>query len=166
MLPDLPVIAPSEVVRQLAERDKPVLVDIRASSAFRESHIAGAIWSIRPRGAELAGSLPTGAEVVLVTDDPAAARAYALDFTEQGRTVRGLLSAPLSDWVSSGLPVESSPNGPTDADRIDFLFFVHDRHEGNLDSARRYLAWETGLVDSLDPDERAAFRIRADSSVE
>jgi rhodanese-related sulfurtransferase len=159
LLPDLPVIAPRDLVGQLAGRSRPVLVDLRASGAFRQGHVAGAIWSIRPRAADLAGSLPTGAQVVLVTDDAAAARAYALDLTEHGRAVCGLVSAPPSEWVSSGLLVEASPNEPTDAERIDFLFFVHDRHEGNLESARRYLAWETGLVDSLDADERAAFRI-------
>jgi hypothetical protein len=69
------------------------------------------------------------------------------------------VSAPSSAWASSGLAVETSPDDPPDAERIDFLFFVHDRHDGNLDAARRYLAWETGLVDQLDEDERASFRL-------
>jgi len=38
---------------------------------------------------------------------------------------------------------------------IDHLFFVHDRHDGNLDAARRYLEWETGLLDQLDDQERS-----------
>jgi hypothetical protein len=39
------------------------------------------------------------------------------------------------------------------------LFFVHDRHDGNLDSARRYLEWETGLIAQLDPEEQQSFRL-------
>jgi hypothetical protein len=39
------------------------------------------------------------------------------------------------------------------------LFFVHDRHDGNLESARRYLEWETGLIAQLDEQEHASFRL-------
>jgi len=53
----------------------------------------------------------------------------------------------------------ASPDDPSDADAIDFLDFVHDRHDGNLDSSRRYLDWETGLIAQLDADEHRAFRL-------
>jgi hypothetical protein len=36
---------------------------------------------------------------------------------------------------------------------------VHDRHDGNKEAARQYLAWETGLLGQLDPQERAGFLI-------
>ena len=58
-----------------------------------------------------------------------------------------------------GLPVQATPALPADADCIDYLFFVHDRHDGNKEAARRYLAWETGLVAQLDAQERSAFRL-------
>jgi hypothetical protein len=159
LLPDLPVVKPGELARGLAEGAARVIVDVRSSAAFRDGHVAGAIWSIRPRAAELARVLPADAEVVLVADDAAVGRAFALDLMEQGRSVAGLMCAPCSTWASVGLAVETSPDDPPDSERIDFLFFVHDRHDGNLDAARRYLAWETGLVASLDEDERAAYRI-------
>ena len=44
-----------------------------------------------------------------------------------------------------------------DADCIDFLFFTHGRHEGNAEAAAPYLAWEIGLVDQLDAQERGSF---------
>jgi hypothetical protein len=53
----------------------------------------------------------------------------------------------------------ATPADPADADCIDFLFFVHDRHEGNAAAARQYLAWETGLLDQLDPQERGMFQL-------
>jgi len=53
----------------------------------------------------------------------------------------------------------ASPEIPSDDDSIDRLLFVHDRHEGNLEAARRYLEWEIGLVGQLDADERANFRL-------
>jgi hypothetical protein len=65
----------------------------------------------------------------------------------------------LAAWQQAGLPVEATPDSPTDAECIDYLFFVHDRHDGNKEAARRYLAWETGLVPQLDAQELAAFRL-------
>ena len=63
----------------------------------------------------------------------------------------------------SGLPTVATARIPPDADRIDFLFFVHDRHEGNKAAMRGYLQWETGLLAQLDDEERASFRIPAAS---
>ena len=70
------------------------------------------------------------------------------------RTLAGGMTA----WTAAGLPVVATPGTPIDADCIDYLFFVHDRHDGNADAARRYIEWEQGLVDQLDDDERAIFR--------
>jgi hypothetical protein len=51
---------------------------------------------------------------------------------------------------------------PPDPDCIDFLFFVHDRHDGNKDAARRYLEWETGLIAQLDHDEMNLYSIQSE----
>ena len=51
----------------------------------------------------------------------------------------------------------ATPDQPADVDAIDYLFFVHDRHDGNLEAARGYLAWEIDLVAQLSAAERAAF---------
>jgi 3-mercaptopyruvate sulfurtransferase SseA len=72
-----------------------------------------------------------------------------------------LLEGGMAAWRAAGLPVEATPELPADGDCIDYLFFVHDRHDGNKEAARRYLAWETGLVAQLDAQERAAFRLPA-----
>ena len=54
----------------------------------------------------------------------------------------------------------SSENNPSDEEAIDYLFFVHDRHKGNLAAAQAYLDWETGLVEQLDAQERSVFQIK------
>jgi len=54
--------------------------------------------------------------------------------------------------------VIATPDDPPDAECIDYLFFTHDRHSGNLAAAQAYLDWETGLVAQLDAQERAALR--------
>jgi len=75
-----------------------------------------------------------------------------------------IAEAGLDTFNQAGYPLEASHASPPDSERIDYLFFVHDRHEGNLDAARAYLAWETGLIAQCAPDELQHFRIDAQSS--
>jgi hypothetical protein len=74
------------------------------------------------------------------------------------------LNIDLYEVAGSQFPKEletiSSPTLPADSDCIDFLFFVHDRHDGNKDAARRYLEWETSLIAQLDEDEINLYSIQ------
>ena len=79
---------------------------------------------------------------------------------------RGATDAPVlvlkggrEAWTAAGLPTEPSPESPNGADCIDFLFWVHDRHNGNEDSMRDYLAWEEQLPAQIEADGDAQFRI-------
>lgn len=64
-------------------------------------------------------------------------------------------------WQSAGLPEALHPEPLSPEACIDYLFFVHDRHEGNQDAAKAYLAWETGLIAQCATDELKVFRISA-----
>jgi rhodanese-related sulfurtransferase len=137
------------------------LIDLRPSMQFRAGHVPQARWSIRPRLA--ADAKGETRQIVLVADDPALA-AWAAASELAGRSPAPLLlESGMAAWRDAGLPVEATPDLPADAECIDYLFFVHDRHDGNKEAARRYLAWETGLVAQLDAQERAAFRLPAAS---
>jgi cystathionine beta-lyase len=92
-----------------------------------------------------------------LADDPTVAALAAIDLTAAGAQDIRILAGGFEAWRNAGLPVESSPDRPSDADCIDFLFFTHDR-QSNPDAARQYLAWETGLLDQLDEQERGVFR--------
>jgi rhodanese-related sulfurtransferase len=139
------------------QRDGVVLIDLRPAMSYRAGHIAPARWSIRPR--IVAAVEPIGKTVVLAADVPDVAALAALDLAAAGcRDIR-LLAEGSQSWRGAGLSVIATPHDPPDADCIDFLFFTHGRHAGNADDARRYLAWETGLIGQLDAQERGAFRI-------
>jgi rhodanese-related sulfurtransferase len=140
-------------------RGEVALIDLRPSMQFRAGHIAEARWSIRPRLANDAKNETR--QLVLVADDNALA-AWAAASELAGRAPAPLLlEGGMAAWRGAGLPTEATPELPADAECIDYLFFVHDRHDGNKEAARRYLAWETGLVAQLDAQERAAFRLPA-----
>ncbi|MBB3810511.1 rhodanese-like domain-containing protein [Pseudochelatococcus contaminans] len=149
-LPLLPEVQPADL---FANGEPPRLIDLRSSASFRQGHIEGAEWSIRPRLRP-----EPNQTVVFIADDPAVAAIAARDISAERGAAFRLAGGP-QDWEQAGLRVVATPDTPADDDRIDFLFFVHDRHDGNKAAARQYLEWETGLVAQLDADERKLFRL-------
>jgi rhodanese-related sulfurtransferase len=160
--PALKTIDAQTLSAQLAQGEV-ALIDLRGSMQFRAGHIPQARWSIRPR---LAGDVKDETrQLVLVADDASlAAWSVASELANHRGPAPLLLEGGMAAWRAAGLPVTATPELPADAACIDYLFFVHDRHDGNKEAARRYLAWETGLVAQLDAQERAAFRLPAAAS--
>ncbi len=134
-----------------------IVVDMRSSQAFHGGHIPGAVWAIRPTLDQVA--VDAGARVVLVTDDPAAAALVAGDLQARGVTSVSHLQGGMASWTDADGDVAASGDGPENSDRIDFAAFTAQRHGGNKDHMRQYLAWEIGLVDQLDDQERGVFNV-------
>ncbi len=132
------------------------LVDLRASMAYRDAHIEGARWSIRPRLDRL--GLDPARPVVLIGDDTVVALA-ARDLSDAGCTDVTRLEGTVEDWRAAGHSLTATEGDPPDGECIDFLFFTAARHLGSEAASRQYLEWEIGLVDQLDEQERASFRI-------
>ncbi len=156
LLPAPLPVAPHTVAEALRDGSARI-IDLRASMSYREEHIDGAVWSIRPR---IAAAVADPAKpVILIGDDPNLVGLATADLQEAA--VRGVyeLDGGHAAARAAGLPMAASPDTPGDAECIDFLFFTHARHEGDADAARQYLAWETALVAQLDAQERTAFKI-------
>ncbi len=150
--PALASISVPELARRLQRQDVAV-VDLRPGMRYRAAHIPGARWSIRPNLARDLVAEPC--QIVLVADEVELAQWASLELPQAPLLLEGGMGA----WQQAAMPVESSPDRPSDEACIDYLFFVHDRHDGNKEAARQYLAWETGLVPLLDERELAAFRL-------
>ena len=101
----------------------------------------------------------TDRNVVLITDNPHKALLIASDLSEMGIHRVHLLSGRMADWRAADLPIEQTPDLPTDAERIDLQSFTAGRHDGDEAASRQYLKWEIELVDQLDSEERSVFRI-------
>jgi rhodanese-related sulfurtransferase len=154
-LPELDTVAPGAAGPAIAKAALQA-IDLRPGMAFRKGHIAGATWSIRPRiGAAAVPAKP----IVLVADEPGVAALAAIDLDEAGCKDISLLAGGFEAWRAAGLPVEATPDVPTDQECIDFLFFTARRHDNDPEAARQYLTWETGLLAQLDEQERGVFRI-------
>jgi rhodanese-related sulfurtransferase len=155
-LPSLPSLSVAQLKHALGAGRCTVL-DLGASVNFRRAHIPGSRWSTRVRLALDARN--ANDSIVLVSEDANAARLAAVELLESGIKDAKLLEGGLAAWTRAGYPTESSPADPPDAECIDYLFFVHDRHAGNREAMKQYLAWETGLIAQLDEQDKAAFRI-------
>jgi rhodanese-related sulfurtransferase len=156
-LPSLPTMTASDL-RARGWQECSVL-DLRPSMSFRRAHIRGSRWSTRPKITADARDLRE--PIVLVADEPDMARLAAIDLFEDGHKDVQLLDGGFEAWKAGGYEIVASADSPPDAACIDYLFFVHDRHAGNRDAMRQYLAWETGLIAQLDTQDRALFKVGA-----
>jgi rhodanese-related sulfurtransferase len=150
---DIPVahISVAEARQRLASGEL-VAVDARPSMDFRAAAIPGSRWAIRPRMDRALRGVEGG--VVVIAADDAIGRLAAIEVAELAPGPVFILEGGFAAWRTAGLPVEPRPDDPSDQEAIDYLFFVHDRHDGNLEASRRYLAWEQGLLAELDERER------------
>lgn len=135
-----------------------LILDARPSMQYRQGHLPGSRWVNRSLLNEQLTDIDFQRRIVIVADKKHAA-CLAIELKAQGFNNIGWLVPALEDWGSKGVTLESTPEKPDDDSCIDFLFFVHDRHDGNLEASRRYLAWETGLLAQLDDQERSTFTI-------
>jgi len=157
-LPALDMISTADLKRAL-DAGTCAVFDLGASMSFRKAHIPGSRWSTRVRLAADAGNWKK--QVVLVAEETGVARLAASELFEAGVTDVKLLEDGIAGWTKAGHTTETTPDLPADAECIDHLFFVHDRHGGNKAAMRQYLAWETGLIAQLDEQDKRSFRIHA-----
>ena len=132
------------------------ILDASRGMDYREAHIEGARWVTRAR---LDGLNLERSEPLLVTGrDQKLVDGVTTDLKIAGfKDIQSSAGSP-ETWAAAGFRVVATAGVPADEDCIDYLFFVHDRHDGNLDAARRYLEWETGLLEQLDAQEKSVLR--------
>lgn len=154
-LPALPEIAPAEATEWLAADAG--AVSLGSSAAYRAGHPAGAVWATRARPRRLPLCLLASFRIVLFADDPATARLAAIDLREVTGSRLAAVRGGSKAWRDAGLPWIATPDKPPDAERIDYLFWNHDRHDGNPAAMQAYLHWETELPRAVAADGQAGF---------
>jgi rhodanese-related sulfurtransferase len=141
----------------LREQPGVSLLDVRSSGSFQSWHVRGARWANRSALDRVVREFGPNRQAVIISDEDGPARLVAVDLAEAVVSVVGWVRADRAAFERAGIPVESTPDQPPRSERIDHLYFVHDRHDGNLDAAREYIAWETGLLAQLDEPELRGF---------
>lgn len=158
--PALPAVA-QIAARDAAERLRrgALLVDAGASAAYRSAHAAGAVWANRSATDALWPRVRQASELIVLGADDRVAQLLALEFA--AALPVSVLKGGLTAWQRAGLPVESTPGVPADVARIDFLFWLHDRHEGNQAASAAYLKWEAELPATIGDASVAGLRFPA-----
>jgi len=100
-----------------------------------------------------------GKPIAIIADNPALAQAAAIDLLEAGLPCPLIVDGSLADCEAAGLATAKVEQPNASQGWLDYLFFVHDRHDGNEEASRRYLEWETGLLAQLYEREKAPYRI-------
>jgi rhodanese-related sulfurtransferase len=161
-LPTAAAVSAQEAAAMI--RDGAAAVVLGASAAFRAGHPAGAVWSIRPRLDRLPPAVLAARRIVVFGDDPGVARLAIGDLAELTKAEIVLVEGGLAAWRAAGLPLVASPDEPPDSERIDFVFWNHNRHgtdEGAAQAMRNYLQWELDLPGEIERDGISGFRIGA-----
>lgn len=153
---------PPEVATLSAEEAKEwlakgaALISVDPSTAFREAHPRGAVWANR---SQLSAERLTAKSIIVTAHDTTVANFAALDLAEFSGAEVAVFAGSEAEWRKAGLAVVASPDEPADAERIDTLFWLHDRHSGNPAASRAYLDWELALPAAIGSPQAAGFRI-------
>jgi hypothetical protein len=131
------------------------------SADYRKAHPDLAVWAIRPRLARLPTSVLQASRIVVFADNEAIGALAAADLGEIAGGQVALIEGGIEAWRAAGRPFTASPEDPPDAERIDYVFWNHDRHAGNQEAMRAYLRWETELPGEVTRDGLAGFRVAA-----
>ncbi|MDC0062681.1 rhodanese-like domain-containing protein [Candidatus Puniceispirillum sp.] len=151
---DAPLVSSEAAFRRVAKGT--LLIDASRSQDYRRGHANGSIWITRSRVKNL--DCGSNDAIVVTGQEESLILGVVREFIELGFTDLHWFGGSPEIWSRAGFEIVKTPHFPTDQECIDFLFFVHDRHDGNMDAARRYLEWETGLLAQLDDQERGTLK--------
>jgi rhodanese-related sulfurtransferase len=138
-------------------------VAVMPSAEYRRAHPEDAAWATRPRLDHLPTGVLRASRIAVFADDAAVGALAAADLAEIATGPVALVEGGTETWRVAGRPFAASPDEPPDAERIDYIFWNHDRHGGNQEAMRAYLRWETELPAEVARDGLAGFRIAARS---
>ena len=158
-LPDVMTITATEAAHWL--NDGAAAVAIMASADYRTAHPEDAVWAIRPRLDRLPASVLRATRIVVFAEDEAVGVLAAADLKEISAGPVVVVAGGIDAWRAAARPFAASPDTPPDAERIDTIFWNHDRHAGNAAAMRAYLTWETELPAEIARDGLAGFRLAA-----
>jgi len=142
-----------------------VLLDARSSERYLQSHAQGAQWINRSAvGSAIIQKIAAAGQAIVLADDDTVARLLVQTLLTHLNQTAAPLDLAIVDggfdaWQGAGLPLENEPIELDKHARIDYLFWLHDRHAGNLDASAAYLQWEADLPTQIGPTSEAGFRL-------
>ena len=154
-LPDGVSTLDAAAAKRLVDAGNAVIIDVDDSAHYLARRLPGAHWAPRARVQRTVDRLQPGHTAIVYSEHETRARLALRDLAESGDRPLALLGGGREAWCAAGLPTETATLD--DTDRIDFLFWVHDRHLDNDQAARDYLTWEENLPAQLERSNEPPF---------
>lgn len=156
------IISEQQALEFLQNKPELKVFDTRPSMEFRKLHLTNSQWLNRThaitQAAQISADMKLGTEILLIGTDKYKNKLLALELEELGYQQIFLCTVGRGFFDAPELTTSTDESILEDSECIDYLFFVHDRHQGNKEAARQYLAWETNLISQVDAQERGVFR--------
>ncbi|CAO3359054.1 rhodanese-like domain-containing protein [Azospirillum melinis] len=144
-------------LHDLLNGEAATLLDLGTGAAHKAGHIPGSRFAIRSRLTGAAEAVGGAGPLVLTSGDGTLAAFAAAEIA--GRIDRPVLvlAGGTRAWRAAGLPLVPGEGEPLDPFEDAWLtpYQARDRHA----AFRDYLAWEIGLVEQLERDGTARFRV-------
>ncbi|MGS0897540.1 rhodanese-like domain-containing protein [Burkholderia stagnalis] len=148
----LPEIGPAEARAWLDAGATGVSFD--SSDDYLKRHPNGFQWANRADIGHLIDALRAGSRLVLFSEDTAAAQLAGIDLLEAAQPAHqrlAVLAGGIRAWIDAGQAVShADPDSLDRIRRIDHLYWLHRRRQGDQQEMREYLAWEHGLLVRID----------------
>jgi rhodanese-related sulfurtransferase len=159
-LPAAAIIPPAQAAGLLSEGAAAIVLG--SSAAYGAGHPPGAVWTIRPRLSRLPRRVLDARRIVVFADDVAVAKLALADLAELSQAQTAIVDGGVAAWRAAGYSIVETPDTPADSERIDFVFWNHNRHgtdEGAAQAMRNYLQWELDLPGEIEKDGLSGFQI-------
>ena len=152
------LITPADALKALQEGADGLFFG--SSADYLQGHPPGVRWQTRSRIGSDKNVSSSVEFIVAFGSDEALAHLAAIDLAEtfpkaKIAVVRGGIDA----WRDAHLPLEASQNALREEERIDYLFWAHDRHDGNLAAIAQYLGWEEQLPHQIGDPSQSGYHL-------
>ncbi len=150
----------------ISEQADLLIADTRNSMDFRKYHLKGSIWLNRMHLFNQSETIqrilnaPKSTPILLLGDKHSKNALLAGDLEKLGFNNLYLCDVESSFFEKTTHTLSKDATMLSNDDCIDYLFFVHDRHQGNKAAAIQYLKWETNLISQIDEHERNTFNFK------
>ena len=147
-------------LKEMIDSGEPVgLVDLSTSTQYQSCHVPGTWWGVRSRlESNLKRLLPMDS-LVLISQDERLAHLTAKDVSAilPAMPIR-VLEGGTESWVKTGLPVaEGLERVLCEVD--DVWYKPYEQKDAPQEAMRDYLTWEVALVEQIERDGDAGFRL-------
>ena len=152
-------ISTEDLARALEDPDAgPGIIDLGPSTSYERHHLPGAVWCVRARLSEALEHLSGAARIVLVSPDGLLARLALREARAMDSRCVDALEGGMDRWLAEGRKVASGLEHTVGA--TDDVWYKPYEHRGAREKFMRdYLTWEVGLVEQIERDGTARFRV-------